>query len=540
MSELITKGPCLDCGSSDACATYDDLHTFCYSCGAHHGGDGSAPPTKRKPVTGKPLIDAGEAQALVKRKLSEETCKKWGYTVSTFSDKKVQVAAYRDADGHTMAQKVRFPNKDFTVRGDLKDALPLYGQWLWRDGGRMVVVTEGEIDALTVSQLQENKWPVVSVPNGAQGAAKAVAKALEWLLKFETVVFMFDNDEPGRAAAKECATLLPPGRAKIATLPLKDPNEMHQAGRGSEVISAMWGAKECRPDGVVSLKDIRDKVMAKPETGLPWCLEALTKLTYGRRYGELYFLGAGTGVGKTDFLTQQMAHDVLILDQKIGVFSFEQSPSETGKRIAGKVASKRFHIPDAGWTDEELCHALDQTEEMVFLYDHFGTCEYDTVEAGMRFMRHAYGIRIFYLDHLTAFASGAEDERKELERIMGKLGGLVKELDIILIAVSHLATPEGKSHEEGGRVMIRHFKGSRSIGFWSHFMFGMERNQQAEDETGRSTTTFRILKDRNTGNATGEVFYLGYDKETGRLSETEAADARSIPTGSGSNSDDEF
>jgi twinkle protein len=536
-SELISKGPCPDCGSSDACAAYTDGHTHCFSCGKHRKGDGSEPQRERKPVSGRPLIEGGEVQALVKRKLSEETCKKWGYHVGEYKDRKVQIANYRDADGHVVAQKVRFPDKTFTITGDLKDALPLYGQWLWRDGGKMVVVTEGEIDALTVSQLQSLKWPVVSIPNGAQGATKAVAKALDWLLKFESVVFMFDNDEPGRDAAKACAAILPPGRAKIATLPLKDASDMLMAGRGGEVIDAMWGAKECRPDGVVSLKDIREKVMTRPETGLPWCLEALTKLTYGRRYGELYFLGAGTGVGKTDFLTQQMAFDVQ-LGQAIGVFSFEQSPAETGKRIAGKIAGKRFHIPDGDWTDGDLTRALDDIDGSVYLYDHFGVCDYDVVEASIRYMVHAYGVRIFYLDHLTAFAAGAEDERKELERIMGALGGLVKELGIILIAVSHLATPEGKSHEEGGRVMIRHFKGSRSIGFWSHFMFGMERDQQAEDDATRTTTTFRILKDRHTGNSTGEVFYLGYDKDTGRLFETDAPGASNNHSTGGSNNDD--
>src|SRR5690606_11763508 len=84
------------------------------------------------------------------------------------------------------------------------------------------------------------------------------------------------------------------------------------------------------------------------------------------------------------------------------------------------------------------------------------------------------------------------------------------------------ATPEGKPHEEGGRVMIRHFKGSRSIGFWSHYMFGLERNQQADDPVERTTTTFRILKDRHTGRATGQTFFLGYDPKEGMLFEKEA------------------
>lgn len=67
--------------------------------------------------------------------------------------------------------------------------------------------------------------------------------------------------------------------------------------------------------------------------------------------------------------------------------------------------------------------------------------------------------------------------------------------------------------------MIRHFKGSRAIGFWSYLMIGLERNQQAEDEAERQITVVRVLKDRYTGQATGLMFGLGYDAETGRLFE---------------------
>ena len=106
--------------------------------------------------------------------------------------------------------------------------------------------------------------------------------------------------------------------------------------------------------------------------------------------------------------------------------------------------------------------------------------------------------------------------------MMAEMGSLVKELGVWVLFVSHLATPEGTPHEEGGRAKIRHFKGSRAIGFWSHFMIGLERNQQAEEEDDRSTTVYRMLKDRYTGRSTGETFNIRYDQKTGRLVETQA------------------
>jgi twinkle protein len=128
------------------------------------------------------------------------------------------------------------------------------------------------------------------------------------------------------------------------------------------------------------------------------------------------------------------------------------------------------------------------------------------------------GVRLFYVDHLTAMAD-TSNEKESLEQIMKEMAGLAQELNVAIHFISHLTTPEGKPHEEGGRVTIRHFKGSRSIGFWSFYMFGMERDQQAEDPIEASTTTFRILKDRYTGQATGKTIPLGYDFETGMLYE---------------------
>jgi len=105
---------------------------------------------------------------LKKRGITEETCRVWGYGVGEYNGQNVQVAQYYK-DGTIVAQKLRFPSKDFVTLGDFKD-VGLYGQHLWRDGGKMVTVTEGEIDALTVSQMFGNKWPVVSIPTGDAGA----------------------------------------------------------------------------------------------------------------------------------------------------------------------------------------------------------------------------------------------------------------------------------------------------------------------------------------------------------------------------------
>lgn len=478
-------------------------------------------PTGQRPPRAD-LLDLGEVTAWDSRGINLESAQKWGFTRTRFKDDTVRLFNYRNTSNQLVAQKVRFKGKDFRFFGDTKDC-GLFGMHLWRDGGKRVVIVEGELDAISLSQMQGHKWPVVSIPNGAQGAAKALAKNIDWLEQFEEVVILFDNDEPGQDAVEDCKKVpLTPGKLKIARLPedLKDANEALVANRHKDVQIAIWEAKVYRPDGILSVDDIMDDILTPTEMGIPWWLPGLTDATYGRRYGEIYAVGAGTGVGKTDFLMQQIAFDINDLELTVGAIFLEQRPRETAQRVAGKLAGKMFHIPNGGWNADELRRAASELQGKVFFYDNFGQTDWDIVKGHIRYMAVSLGVRVFYVDHLTAMADTG-DEKGSLEQIMKEMAMLAQELNVIITFVSHLSTPDGKPHEEGGRVMIRHFKGSRAIGFWSFFMFGLERDQQNDDEDIRTTTIFRILKDRYTGKGTGQTFMLGFDKETGRLFERE-------------------
>lgn len=478
-----------------------------------------------------------EYRALGKRRVSEKTCRLFGYGYGeiTFpyqhhpAGTSVQIADYRDASGNVVAQHVRFADKTFFWAGEEKDT-QLFGQHLWEGGSaRMVVVTEGEIDALSVAEVQDCKWPVVSIGCGAAEEkftakiTRYIARHSDFLNRFETVVFMFDNDAQGKASAKAAAAALPTGKAKIATLPLKDASEMLQAGRGDEIVSAIWGARPYRPDGIVSVADVAERARNPLEAGRDWAWPSLTALTYGRRPRELYAFGAGVGIGKTDVFVQQMAFDLDNYPEPIGVLMLEQPVEETVRRVLGKRKQKLFHIPGENWSEEEYRETLDGMveENRLWLYDHSGRKDWDTIASTIRYFVQAQGCRHIYLDHLTALTSASQDERRELDRLMAEMAGLAHELDCVIHFVSHLSTPEGKAHEEGGRVLEKHFTGSRAIARWSHFMFGLERNKQAEDLTERCTTILRVLKDRMTGRAAGEIVPLFYERHTGMLIERE-------------------
>jgi twinkle protein len=522
--------PCDRCGSRDNAKAYSDGHTYCFGCGAHTQGDGTARPHQQEKQR-MDLIPAGEPQGLLKRKLSQETCAHYGYTVSDFRGTPCQVAPYVDREGSIVAQKIRLPNKQFLwVGADQKTVMP-FGYQAHARGGKSVVLTEGEVDALSMSQVQGNKWPVWSIPTGAGPQLRkwlAGVKDAGVFDAFDKVVLMFDMDPKGREAVAMAAEIIGP-KCVVAELSLKDANEMLVAGRVKEMIGAMWDARRYCPAGIVDMASIRDKVMQSPSWGPSYPWKGLDKITYGRHGGEIITLVAGTGVGKTDVLAQVAEHAVSHHGESIGVFALESSPEGFAKSLCGKHAKRRFNVPPdvGGWTQEELEQSFDQLvgKGKVFLYDSFGANDWTPIKAKMEYLVHAEGVKMFVLDHLTALVAGEEDARVALDRMMEDMASFVVQHGITIYLVSHLNRPKGESHEEGGRVTLAHLRNSGSIAMWSWIVLALERNQQAENEAERFTTTVRCLKNRRDGSQVGQMFYIRYDIRTGVLNEVSDPEA---------------
>lgn len=529
-SQFLHHDACPSCGSSDGLSVYSDGHSFCFACEKHTNAEATSNrnvgDTQKTTNSGKAFIEA-EPAALVKRRINLDTCKKWGYGVGTVKGKPVQVANYYDKERNLVAQKLRFPDKTFSVTGDMRKAI-LYGEWLWRDGGKTVTVVEGEMDALSLSQALDNKWPVVSIPLGAQSAKKAIANSLEWLSKFENVVFMFDMDEPGQTAAKECALLLPPSKAKIASLPLKDASDMLQAGRVKELVNAIWEAKAYRPDGIVCGSDLWEKVSVIEEVeSIPYPWQNMQKMTDGIRKGEIVTICAGSGVGKSQ-LARELAHYIHAQGESIGYIALEENTKRTALGLMSIEANLPLHRKGKNTLDNKaLKKVFDATvgSGRVFMYDHWGSTESDNLLSKMRYLVKGCGANYIILDHISIVVSGIEDgdERRLIDNTMTKLRTLVEEVDCALILISHLKRPAGdKGHEEGAITSLSQLRGSAAIGQLSDLVIGLERNQQ--DATSPNLSTIRILKNRFTGE-TGIADLLDYIEETGRMVETTFEDA---------------
>lgn len=469
-------------------------------------------------------LDDLDVSYLTARKINQDTCSKFKYMVGDYKGSPCQVANYFDDSGNIVGQKLRFPDKSFAVLGKISNRL--FGSQLW-SSGKKIVITEGEIDCLTVSQLQSNKWPVVSIPNGAQAAKKAIEANLEYLDKFEEVVLMFDMDEPGRKACEECAKVLPAGKAFIANLPLKDPNECLLEGKGGDVIQAIWNAKPYRPDGIVAGTDLYEKCVTdiddlKDSVEYPWV--ALQNKTKGARHGELYVLTSGSGMGKSTLLRELEFYFGVERKELCGIVALEESTRKTGLELMSLYLNKRILLDPSSTDEAGRKEAFVETigNGRFFLYDHFGSLDSSNLLGKLRFMIVSLGCKRIFLDHISIVVSGMDadedgGERKAIDKLMTNLRSLVEETQCTMFVVSHLKRPEKKGHEEGGQVSLSQLRGSGAIAQLSDMVIGLERNQQGDSP---NVLTIRVLKNRHSGD-TGVSGQLKYNTETGRLEEYE-------------------
>ena len=521
-SEFIGHIPCEFCGSKDNAALYSD-HTYCFGCKKHTPGDGMLEKLNT-PILPKTLID-GHYAALPVRGLTEETCRKFDYRISEYKGKAVQVANYRDSDNAIVAQKIRDADKNFSILGDAKK-MSLYGSHLW-NGGKKLVICEGEIDCMSVSQVQGHKWATVSLPNGCQSGKQALVKAWDYLQQFEEIILFFDQDEPGQLAAKECAEALPIGKAKIAKLAYKDPNEALVANQPQAIINAIWQAKEYRPDGIVSSNDLRSIISEHDVASTityPW--SRLNKLTRGIRPGELVTLCAGSGVGKST-MVRELAYHLHKHGSTVGLLMLEESNKRTLQGLVGLEINKNITIDPEVSNQEEIEQGFDTLfgEKPIYLFDHFGSTALDIIVNRIQYMVRGMGCTHIFLDHISILVSGltgkVADERRLIDDIMTTLRKLVQELNIGLVLVSHLKRPaNGGGHETGSKVRLSELRGSHSLAQLADMCIGLQVD--ADDPTADKRELV-LLKNRFTG----EVGFAGnvkYNRSTGRLIDADNAD----------------
>ena len=507
-SEFIRHEPCPTCGSSDANSVYTDGHSYCFSCQTYIAGEGDLHTHQMQTN----VSFKGSAQRLQKRKISQATCEKY----KIYRDGTHLRFPYFDGSGRLKGFKTKDKLKQFKYEGTTTDTL--FGQHLFPTTGKRIVITEGELDAASCYEAMEN-WPMVSLPHGAAGARKDLQKQIPLFQGYEEIVLFFDNDEAGRKATEEAASVLPSGKVKIARLEqYKDASDALQANDSEAIRRAIWDAKAYQPDGIVDGKSLLETVTTpSPPCDHKYQFAGLQEKTHGIRYGELTTITAGTGQGKSTFC-RQLATQLLEEGVKVGYIALEESNRRTALGLMSVAVGQALHLGEH--EHSTLKNAYDSTiaNWNLYLYDHFGSLSADTIYSRIEYMALGLDIKVIFLDHLSILLSGLDgDERRMIDKTMTDLRSLVERTGITLFLVSHLRrTHTDQDHTDGAKVSLGQLRGSQAISQLSDTVLALERNQQAEDDV----STLRVLKNRYSGE-TGVATTLKFDKSTCKYHETE-------------------
>lgn len=546
----MSKQPCIKCDSSDGMEVYPKGDAYCFSCHTFFRPDqveAGTPPWEdvRKDVPKKVQasgpLELSRPADVPSRGLDRKTLEHFGVGVE-FSETNGEVESlvfpvYRKGD--RVGEKIKtLATKTFSAKGSTKSP-DLFGSWKCREGGKLLIITEGEEDCMSVHQLlrqQGKDYNVVSLPNGANAAA--VKNNLEWLETFETVVLNLDNDQVGQDCAREIGDILTPGKVKIMALPTKDANDFLLAKHnGREYLQLLGQAKTYRPDGIVNLADSWDLMWAdESQHSIPYPWDGLNKKLYGMREREIVTWTAGTGIGKSA-VTREIEHHLLRnTTDNIGILALEESVGRTSWGLVSVEANLPLAIREerASVSKEDVRQWFDATvgSGRVHTFDHWGSTSERDLISRVRFMIKGLGCKWVILDHLSIVVSAMDDmgdERKAIDAIMTKLRSLVEQTGAGMHLVCHLRRIDGnKGHEQGMEVSLAHLRGSQAIAQLSDAVVAMERNQQADDEREANLTKLRVLKNRYAG-LTGLATSLAYDRTTGRLKEITNVDEYLAP-----------
>lgn len=547
------------CGiSSDGFADYGEGGYHCFSCDGddipkkfkklyaqnkdvadlqsivtHYIEETDIEPTKEKVTKVEPTLNINPImranlkkatiQSLTHRGLNKATAKHFGVKALDTPRGIHIYFPYKDAMGVTIAVKERIPysdtpgkEKSYQATGAMKQAVP-FGMSCSPPGGKHLLICEGEIDAMSAYQILGDQARVMSVSQGAKSLKRDLRDraVFEYVNSYENVVLCFDNDKAGNDAIESSVDLFDPNKVKIMRLKLKDVNEYVTQKQYKEFTQLFWKAEKYSPPDIidVSSETFKDYILNAPIIQChEYPIEALNKVTYGWRKGELVTVIADTGVGKTQFMKELEVFSSLQQGYKVGLLHLEETERDTMLGLMSVDVEKRLHLPDHGVKKDIMEESLNKFGGKVYLYKSFGSNDVDNILSKIRYLVKILGCDQVYLDHISIITSDQRmgDERVALDEIITKLKTKTVEWDFNLHMVAHI--------NRQGEI-----RGTANIEKLSNTVLRLTRDKNCDDPILRNVTKLTCEKNRFCG-TTGPCGYMKFHVDTGRMLETEAPD----------------
>lgn len=304
-------------------------------------------------------------------------------------------------------------------------------------------VTEGEMDMLSLMEVGfEN---VVSIPNGAS-SMEWIDKQIDFLKKFDTLIFIMDNDGAGKKALKTINERLSSFQMKLKTIDLlfyKDPNEILQDDDGKIKLKNI--IENNIKDLVIPKVYIVSKVKIENEVEeVDWKDRGLNHMIGGMQYGRLMLLSGNSGCGKSTFANNLMAN---LLDQGLKVYTHqgESSPSSFKTNLY-KIFCRsdsiqkyydNFKEKYYGKVTEEIEEKIDAwLGDKLIVHGSLTPTKNELLNT-MEFMYKNNGIRIFFIDNLMTIDLPTENKYDEQKSLFLDLQTFVKKYNVFVLIIAH-------------------------------------------------------------------------------------------------------
>jgi len=533
-SKEIGKTKCPACPSSDGFAVYDDGHGYCFVCNHYErnveeGKEEDMPLDTTKTAWDIDVFFAntGDARGCRERGITKDVAEHYGVRVSYDSDRNITAYHYPyTKDNVITSYKTRTLPKQFSTVGEFKDVEP-YGIQSFNAGGKRLVITEGEFDAMAVAQASMDKYkkiyPVISVASSSN--LKSLLKSRNWIRSFEEVVLFFDQDDAGKKAVKEAANIIGIDKIKVVNVAENDPCEVYTAKGMKGIYEAIWNAQPYSPAGIiVGHEPVWEQYLARRSTesvAYPDCLRGINEKTKGMRFGEITLFTSGTGSGKSTVIKEIVLDVLSKTEDRVGMISLEESVGDTAEKFIQMQLKTNLQENEVPLEQQEAASREVFGSEKLVLLDHQGSVGDESLIDKIEYMA-LMGCRYLILDHITiAVSEGAEgySGNEAIDKVMSDLLKLTKKHNIWLGVISHLRKVQGggTTFEQGKLPAMDDIKGSGSIKQISFDIIGFARDMSNENESIRNTIKFSVLKSRFTGR-TGPAGNAKYDHNTTRLS----------------------
>ncbi|WP_375667986.1 MULTISPECIES: toprim domain-containing protein [unclassified Bartonella] len=340
---------------------------------------------------------------------------------------------------------------------------------------RTIVITEGEIDALSLAAYG---YPAVSVPfgGGSGGKHNWIENEFDHLESFETIFLATDMDPPGEEAAHEIASRLGRHRCYRVRLPLKDANDCLTAGIDKATIKAAFSsAQSFAPEGLRRASDYKDQVIGlfwpEPEKHLGYTVpypKLKDKLHF--RPAELTLWSGASGTGKSQLLSDCIPHWIA-QKSRLCLASLEMKGEQSLRRLTKQTGGLEQPTKE---TIERILHFLD---EGLILYEHVGKSSVDTLLEVFDYCRARYGCDQFIIDSLMRLGIASDDYARQEQAVYKMVDWAV--LNSVHI---HLVAHARKGGLDKDIPSTEDIKGASEIGANAFNIITIWRNRSLEDK----------------------------------------------------------